>query len=89
MASSSDEVGRRRTPAGTWSQFGNLGTVARDDKRLAARHPVEDLSPVVAQLANSYRIHGRIVSPVIRAAAVRAPSSAEGVTAVPRPGPYG
>lgn len=64
MATPGDQVCRRRTSAGTWPQLRHLGAVAGDDENLAARDAVEDLSPVVAKLANSDRIHVAIVSPV-------------------------
>lgn len=54
MASSSDEIGRRRTPAGTRSQLGDLFAIAGDNESLTAHHSVEDLSPVVAQLSDGH-----------------------------------
>lgn len=66
MATSRDELCRRRAPAGTGPQLGNLGAVARDNENLAACDSVEDLSPVVAQLSNGDRLHEPIVSPVRR-----------------------
>jgi len=52
VATPGDEVGWRRAPSGSWSQFGNLGAVPSDDKNLAARNTVQHLSPVITQIAD-------------------------------------
>jgi hypothetical protein len=52
VAAPLDQIGRGRATASSGAQLGHLGAITRDDEHLAAGNPVQDFSPVVAQLSN-------------------------------------
>lgn len=57
MPTPGNEVCRGRAGSWTRAQLGDLGSVPGDDHGLSAGNPIQDLSPVVAQIANTDFVH--------------------------------
>jgi hypothetical protein len=58
---------RRRTKprGGQWDQQRHRGAIAGNGHRLTPMHAVQELTTVIAQLADRHLLHGMSVSPVI------------------------
>lgn len=64
MASTSDQICRRRASATERAQFRYFGAIASDDDRLTPRDAVQHLAAVIAQVPNGDGIHTFTVSRV-------------------------
>lgn len=65
MPTTIDELQRGRAPAWQWTEFGDFDAVTSGRHGLAAGHPIQCITAVIAQVTHADSCHTVSVPPVI------------------------